>query len=447
MTARAFAESVCRTLREAGYQAYFVGGCVRDILLGREPADYDVSTDATPDRVQQIFPRSLAVGARFGVIVVTEDSGAGNSTQVEVATFRSDVGYSDGRHPDRVVYSKTADEDVLRRDFTINALVLDPETNNVIDLVGGRADLQAGIIRAIGKASDRFQEDKLRMVRAVRFAARFRYAIESATFSAITKLGHEIHQVSAERLRDELTKILTEGAARRGFELLDETRLLPELLLEIARMKGVEQPPQFHPEGDVWTHTLMMLEMLKPKCSSTLAWGVLLHDVGKPPTFTPPAGPNGRIRFDEHVEVGTRMAEEICRRLRFSNDDTAQIAALVANHLRFKDAPQMKPATLKRFVRLDRFEEHLELHRLDCTSSHGNLENYELVKRFLAETPPEIVRPPRLVTGTDLIALGLPPGPSFHAILEAVEEAQLNGKVTTKEAAIQLVRDSYLAPS
>ncbi|HXR18035.1 MAG TPA: CCA tRNA nucleotidyltransferase [Terriglobales bacterium] len=447
MTARAFAESVCRTLREAGYQAYFVGGCVRDILLGREPADYDVSTDATPDRVQQIFPRSLAVGARFGVIVVTEDSGAGNSTQVEVATFRSDVGYSDGRHPDRVVYSKTADEDVLRRDFTINALLLDPETNNVIDLVGGRADLQAGIIRAIGKASDRFQEDKLRMVRAVRFAARFRYAIESATFSAITKLGHEIHQVSAERLRDELTKILTEGAARRGFELLDETRLLPELLLEIARMKGVEQPPQFHPEGDVWTHTLMMLEMLKPKCSSTLAWGVLLHDVGKPPTFTPPAGPNGRIRFDEHVEVGTRMAEEICRRLRFSNDDTAQIAALVANHLRFKDAPQMKPATLKRFVRLDRFEEHLELHRLDCTSSHGNLENYELVKRFLAETPPEIVRPPRLVTGTDLIALGLPPGPSFHAILEAVEEAQLNGKVTTKEAAIQLVRDSYLAPS
>jgi poly(A) polymerase len=447
MTARAFAESVCRTLRDAGYQAYFVGGCVRDILLGREPADYDVSTDATPDRVQQIFPRSLAVGARFGVIVVTEDSGAGNSTQVEVATFRSDVGYSDGRHPDRVVYSKTADQDVLRRDFTINALLLDPETNDVIDLVGGRADLQAGIIRAIGKASDRFQEDKLRMVRAVRFAARFRYAIEAATFSAITQLAHEIHQVSAERLRDELTKILTEGAARRGFELLDETRLLPELLPEIARMKGVEQPPQFHPEGDVWTHTLMMLEMLKPKCSSTLAWGVLLHDVGKPPTFTPPAGPNGRIRFDEHVEVGTRMAEEICRRLRFSNDDTAQIAALVANHLRFKDAPQMKPATLKRFVRLDRFEEHLELHRLDCTSSHGHLENYELVKRFLAETPPEIVRPPRLVTGSDLIALGLPPGPAFHAILEAVEEAQLNGKVTTKEAAIQLVRDSYLAAS
>ena len=447
MTARAFAESVCRTLRDAGYQAYFVGGCVRDILLGREPADYDVSTDATPDRVQQIFPRSLAVGARFGVIVVTEDSGAGNSTQVEVATFRSDVGYSDGRHPDRVVYSKTADQDVLRRDFTINALLLDPETNDVIDLVGGRADLQAGIIRAIGKASDRFQEDKLRMVRAVRFAARFRYAIEAATFSAITQLAHEIHQVSAERLRDELTKILTEGAARRGFELLDETRLLPELLPEIARMKGVEQPPQFHPEGDVWTHTLMMLEMLKPKCSSTLAWGVLLHDVDKPPTFTPPAGPNGRIRFDEHVEVGTRMAEEICRRLRFSNDDTAQIAALVANHLRFKDAPQMKPATLKRFVRLDRFEEHLELHRLDCTSSHGHLENYELVKRFLAETPPEIVRPPRLVTGSDLIALGLPPGPAFHAILEAVEEAQLNGKVTTKEAAIQLVRDSYLAGS
>jgi len=442
MDARALAERICRTLRDAGHEAYLVGGCVRDILLGREPADYDVATDATPERVQQLFPRSLAVGAQFGVIVVTEDSGARETLQVEVATFRSDVGYSDGRHPDRVVYASSPEEDVKRRDFTINALLLDPETNEVLDFVGGRDDLRAGIIRAIGRAEDRFREDKLRMVRAVRFAARFRYAIHSATFSAITKLAPEVHQVSAERLRDELTKLLTEGAARRAFELLDETRLLAELLPEIARMKGVEQPPQFHPEGDVWTHTLLMLEGLPKPCSSTLAWGVLLHDVGKPPTFTPPSGPGGRIRFDEHVEVGTRMADEICRRFRFSNDDTAQIAALVANHLRFKDAPQMKPSTLKRFVRLDRFEEHLELHRLDCMSSHRNLDNYEFVRRFLAETPPEQVRPPRLLTGDDLIALGLRPGPSFRTILEAVEEAQLNGRLSTREQALELARQS-----
>ena len=443
MNARPFAEHVCRILRQAGHQAYFVGGCVRDILLGREPVDYDVATDATPDRVQQLFPHSLAVGAKFGVIVVTEDSGAESSIQVEVATFRSDVGYSDGRHPDNVVYAVTPQEDVKRRDFTINAMLLDPETNEILDFVGGRDDLRAGIIRAIGRPADRFREDKLRMVRAVRFAARFRYAIEAATFNAIVQSAPAIHEVSPERLRDELTKILTEGAARRGFELLDETRLLPELLPEIARMKGVEQPPQFHPEGDVWTHTLIMLDGLAAGCSPTLAWGVLLHDVGKPPTFTPPSGPNGRIRFDEHVEVGTRMAEEICRRLRFSNDDTEQIAALVANHLRFKDVPQMKPSTIKRFVRLSRFEEHMELHRLDCSSSHGHLDNYEFVRRFLAETPPEQVHPPRLLTGDDLISLGYRPGPPFHAILKAVEEAQLNGKVTTREAAIRLVEDSF----
>ena len=443
MNARAFAESICRTLRAAGHHAYLVGGCVRDILLEREPADYDVATDATPDRVQQLFPHSLAVGAKFGVIVVTKDSESGAAAQVEVATFRSDVSYSDGRHPDQVVYSASPQEDAKRRDFTINALFLDPETQEILDFVGGRDDLRAGIVRAIGRPEDRFREDKLRMVRAVRFAARFRYAIESATFTAIVKSAPDILEVSAERLRDELTKILTEGAARRGFELLDETRLLPELLPEIAQMKGVEQPPQFHPEGDVWTHTLIMIDGLHAGCSPTLAWGVLLHDVGKPPTFTPPSGPNGRIRFDEHVEVGTRMAEEICRRFRFSNDDTAQIAALVANHLRFKDVPQMKTSTLKRFVRLDRFDEHLELHRLDCSSSHGHLDNYDFVRRFVADTPAEQVRPPRLLTGDDLISLGYKPGPPFHAILEAVEEAQLNGKVSTREEALRLVQEAF----
>lgn len=425
---------------------------MRDILLKREPADYDVATDATPDEVLQIFPRSLAVGAKFGVIIVTNDSIETDSAsegaedppalrvQVEVATFRSDIGYSDGRHPDRVEYTRTPEEDVQRRDFTINALLLDPETNEVLDFVGGRDDFRAGIIRAIGNPEDRFREDKLRMARAVRFAARFRYAIEAKTFRAIQKLAPDINQVSAERLRDELTKILTEGAARRGFELLDESGLLAELLPEISAMKGVEQPPQFHPEGDVWTHTLMMLEMLKPGCSPTLAWGVLLHDVGKPSTFTPPTGPDGRIRFDRHVDVGTRMAEEICRRLRFSNEDTEQIAALVANHLKFKDVPQMKPATLKRFVRLSRFHEHLELHRLDCLSSHRNLENYEFVRRFIAETPAEEMRPLRLVTGEDLIALGLQPGPLFKEILGIVEDAQLNGSIHSKEEALELVR-------
>jgi poly(A) polymerase len=442
MNARQLAEDICRTLRASGHQAYLVGGCVRDILLGREPADYDVATDATPDRVQALFPKSLAVGAQFGVVIVAEAA-----VQVEVATFRSDVGYSDGRHPDQVVFAKSARQDVQRRDFTINALLLDPETNEVLDFVGGRDDLRVGIIRAIGRPGERFEEDKLRMIRAVRFAARFRYAIEAATFTAIMRLAAGISQVSAERIRDELTKILTEGAARRGFELLDETHLLPEILPEIARMKGVEQPPQFHPEGDVWTHTMMMIEQMPPGCSPTLAWGVLLHDVGKPPTFTPPSGPDGRIRFDQHVEVGRSMAEAICRRLRFSNDDTEQIAALVANHLRFKDVHQMRLSTLKRFVRLDRFDEHLELHRLDCLSSHRNFEAYDFARRFLAETPPEHVRPPRLLTGDDLLKMGFSPGPPFKEILDAVEEAQLNGKIHTYEEAVQFVGESFSPPS
>ena len=297
-----------------------MGGCVRDLELGREPADYDVCTDARPERVQELFPRSLAVGARFGVILVVEDG-----VQVEVATFRSDIGYSDGRHPDHVVYADTPQEDVRRRDFTINGLLMDPATGEVLDFVGGRADLRAGIVRAIGDPRLRFTEDKLRMMRAVRFAARFGFRIEPETMAAAQSLAAQITQVSPERIRDELTKLLTEGAARRGFELLDETGLLAVVLPDIAKMKGVEQPPQFHPEGDVWIHTRMLLENLQPHCSPTLAWGVLLHDVGKPPTFAPANGPGTRIRFDGHVEVGARMAEHICRALRFSNDDTEQI--------------------------------------------------------------------------------------------------------------------------
>lgn len=438
MEARRLADRICDALRNNGHQAYLVGGCVRDLVLGREPADYDVTTDARPERVAELFPGAIGVGAQFGVMIVP-DGGA----QVEVATFRSDVGYSDGRHPDRVEFSATPQEDVLRRDFTINGLLMDPRTAEVLDFVRGQEDLRAGVIRAIGAPEQRLAEDKLRMARAVRFAARFGYRIDAATFAAIRKLAPQIAQVSAERLRDELTRMLTEGAARRAFELLDEAGLLDTLLPEVACMKGVEQPPQFHPEGDVWIHTRLMLEMLAAGCSPTLAWGVLLHDVGKPPTFAPPDGPEGRIRFDGHVEVGARMAVEICRRLRFSNDDTEQIESLVANHLRFKDVPQMRASKLKRFVRLPRFEEHMELHRLDCLSSHRNLENYEFVRRFLAETPPEEVRPPRLITGEDLIQLGYRPGPAFKEMLKAVEDAQLDGRLGSREQAMEMVKSAY----
>jgi poly(A) polymerase len=443
MTPRELAEQICRTLRQSGYQAYFVGGCVRDLLLGREPADYDVATDARPDQVEQLFPGSITVGARFGVILVTETARGG--AQVEVATFRSDIGYSDGRHPDRVEYAKKAEEDVRRRDFTINGLMLDPQTGVVHDFVRGREDLQAGIVRAIGAPEQRFREDKLRMVRAVRFAARFGYTIEPGTLAAIRALAPQVLEVSAERLRDELTKLLSEGAARRAFELLDETGLLRVLLPEVERMKGVAQPPQFHPEGDVWIHTRMMLEGLKPKASATLAWGVLLHDVGKPPTFRSAEQTGDRIRFDGHDEIGARMAAEICRRSRFSGDDTAQIETLVANHMRFKDVRAMRPATLKRFVRLPRFEEHLELHRLDCLASHRNLDSYEFVRRFLLETPAEQVRPPRLITGDDLRQMGFQPGPVFKQILDDVEEAQLDGRLREREEAMDFVRSTYQA--
>ncbi len=432
---RQLAEQVCAKLRESGHEAYFVGGCVRDLLLNRTPADYDVTTDATPDRVQQLFPQTVAVGAQFGVILVVTDE-----AQVEVATYRRDVGYTDGRHPDRVEFSRQAEHDVLRRDFTINGLLLDPRNGRVLDFVMGQEDLRTGVIRAIGDARQRFREDKLRMARAVRFAARFAYRIEEQTHVAIREFAPQIHQVSGERLRDELTKMLTEGAARRAFELLDETGLLEQVLPEIARMKGVEQPPQFHPEGDVWIHTRLMMEGLQKDCSPTLAWGVLLHDVGKPPTFAPPAGPEGRIRFDGHVEVGVRMAEEICRRLRFSTDEIEQICALVAQHMRFKDVPQMRASTLKRFVRLPDFGEHLELHRLDCLSSHRNLDNYEAVQKFLAETPAVQVRPPRLVTGDDLISLGLQPSPRMKEVLLALEDAQLEGRISTREEALNLAR-------
>lgn len=442
MYAREHAKRICARLGEAGYQALFNGGCVRDIILGREPADYDVCTDARPERVLHIFPGSLTVGAKFGVVIVVEDG-----IQTEVATFRSDIGSADGRHPERVEFSTSPEEDVRRRDFTINGLLMDPRSGEILDFVGGQADIQARIVRAIGEPELRFEEDKLRMLRALRFAARFGYSIEPRTFAAMRKLASQIHQVSQERIRDELSKMLMEGAARRAFELLDESGLLREVLPEVARMKGVQQPLQFHPEGDVWTHTLLMLEKLPVGVPRTLAWGVLLHDVGKPPTFRPPSGPNDRIRFDEHVSVGVRIAEDICRRLRFSNEDTEQIASLVANHMRFKDVPNMKGSTRKRFARLPHFEQHLELHRLDCLSSHGSLSSYDFVQRFLAETPPEAVRPSRLLSGDDLKDMGFRPGPAFKEILAAVEDAQLEGTIGTRDEALDFVRSHFAGKS
>ena len=438
---------VVRELRRHGFQSYLAGGCVRDMLLGSEPTDYDVTTDATPNEVMRIFPETYAVGAQFGVVLVAvpkdgrESEPAAPPHPIEVATFRSDGIYSDGRHPDQVQYSKSPEEDVQRRDFTINGLLMDPLDNDrVLDFVGGRADLSAGIIRAIGDPERRFQEDKLRMLRAVRFSRRFGYTIDPPTFAAIQKLAPMIHQVSRERVRDELTKMLTEGHARQAFELLDQSGLLKEVLPEIRRMHGVEQPAQFHPEGDVWVHTMMLLEQLPANCSRTLAWGALLHDVGKPPTFR--VAPD-RIRFDGHVEVGVRMAHEICRRLNFSNDDTEEIEALVANHMRFKDVERMKPATLKRFLRMPQFDQHMELHRIDCLASHGDLGLYEYAAEKLRTIPPEEIRPQPLITGDDLINLGYAPGPRFKEILAAVEDAQLEGKIHSREEAVEFVSRDF----
>jgi poly(A) polymerase len=422
---------------------------VRDLMLGRHPADYDVATSATPHEVMNIFPETYAVGAQFGVVLVPvkvlgEAEGRG---RIEVATFRSDGAYLDGRHPDSVRYTTSPRHDVERRDFTINGLLLDPISatpntphGEVLDYVEGLADLNRGIVRTIGKPEQRFAEDKLRMLRAARFAARFGYAIEAPTADAIRKLAAQIHQVSCERIRDELTKMLTEGHARRAFELLDETGLLREALPEIARMKGVEQSPEYHPEGDVFVHTLLLLDGLPSGCPLTLAWGALLHDVGKPATFR--RAPD-RIRFDGHVEIGARIAEDLLARLRFSNRDREQILALVENHMRFADVRKMKDSTFKRFVRLEDFEEHLALHRLDCLASHGKLDLLDYTRERLAAIPAGEVRPAPLINGHDLIAAGYRPGPRFAEILAAVEDAQLEGTIANRDEAMGFAESNF----
>jgi poly(A) polymerase len=451
-----FAISIVQTLRQRGFQAYLVGGCVRDLVLGREPKDYDVATDALPGQVMSIFPQTYAVGAQFGVVLVpapeenaTKDAAPGHSSKsrtIEVATFRSDIGYSDGRHPDGVQFSRDPRQDVARRDFTINGMLLDPLSGpapgKVLDYVGGRADLKAKVVRTIGEPEHRFGEDKLRMLRAVRFAARFEYSIDPATFAAMKKLANQLDVVSRERVRDELTRMLTEGHGRRAFLLLDESGLLQYVLPEISAMKGVEQPPEFHPEGDVFVHTLLLLENLPQPCPMTLAWAALLHDVGKPPTFR--RAPD-RIRFDDHVQVGVKMAEEICRRLRFSSDETQQILALVDNHMRFGHVHRMKQSTLKRFLRMPSFDEHLALHRADALASHGDLSTYEFLQEKRSEIPEEAMKPAPLVTGDDLIAAGHIPGPRFREILSAVEDAQLEGRVSSREEALTFVHREFPA--
>ncbi|WP_263381867.1 CCA tRNA nucleotidyltransferase [Granulicella arctica] len=444
--------NIARTLRNAGHQAFFAGGCVRDLLLGLTPKDFDVATSALPRQVQALFPRTFSVGAHFGVVIVCTDE----DQSTEVATFRHDGAYTDGRRPDAVRFSTDPREDVLRRDFTINGMLLDPVAYDehhdaaaaTLDFVHGREDLAAKMVRAIGKPILRFTEDKLRMLRAIRFAARLGFDIDPATMAAIQQQASAITQVSNERIRDELTKMLTEGHARRAMELLDQSGLLAEVLPEAVKMHGVQQPPEYHPEGDVWVHTMLLLEQLPPNPTATLAWGALLHDIGKPATYRAPdpGKSNDRIRFNGHVEVGVRIAEAVLARLRFSNEETAQIVALVQNHMRFGDILQMKQSTLKRFLRLPKFDEHLALHWLDCSSCHGNLKLYDFAKQQYEAEPEEHTRPAWFITGRNLIAAGYRPGPQFKPMLEAAEDAQLEGSIHTSEEALELIRTQFGSP-
>lgn len=426
------AVELVKTLKAAHEEAFLVGGCVRDLLMGRLPKDYDIATSAHPEKVAKLFPKTIPMGVQFGVLLVLK-----GDYPYEVATFRTDRGYRDGRHPVGVVFS-SAKEDALRRDFTINGLFLDPLKNRVIDYVGGERDLESKVIRAIGDPAQRFEEDKLRVLRAVRFAANLAFPIDPTTFQAIQKAAHQILQVSAERIRDELVKLFTGPHPGKGLALLEESGLLKVVLPEVDRMKGVLQPPEFHPEGDVFTHTQLVLDRLK-NSSTVLGFGALLHDVGKPPTFKVA----DRIRFDGHDRVGADMARAILRRLRFSNVETDGIVTLVRNHMKFKDVRQMRLSTLKRFVRAPTFPEELKLHRADCLASHGDLSNWRFLKRKLKALPPEKLKPKRLLDGHDLLKLGFPQGPTVGVILRSVEEKQLDGELSLKADALAWVKKSF----
>ena len=435
---------IVRTLRLAGHEAFFVGGCVRDLLRGEAPEDYDIVTSARPDVVQALFPRTYPVGVSFGVILVSEGDHAH-----EVATYRKEAEYEDGRHPSQVSFA-TAREDVYRRDFTVNGLLMDPETGEVVDYVGGVADIERRVIRTIGNPEERFAEDHLRMLRAVRFAANLGFLIDAETLGAIKRQLADIARVSAERVREELTRILTGPGPRQGMEWLQVTGLLSQLLPEVEALRGVSQPPQFHPEGDVWEHTLGMLALLPQErrhdmeADGRLAWAALLHDVGKPATLT--ESETG-VHFYGHVKKGAEIAAAIMRRLKFSKADLDVVLALIENHMRFMHVQEMRPNTVKKFLRMPDFDLHLALHRLDCLGSHGHLDNDVFCRGKLKELTTEDLRPPRLLTGHDLLALGFQPGPLFREILNALEDAQLNGEITTVQEAQQLVISRFLPGS
>lgn len=429
------ARAVAKRLRDHGHVAYFAGGCVRDMVRGLPAKDFDIATDAKPDAVQKIFPHTYAVGAHFGVVVVVE-----NEMNFEVATFRADGAYVDHRHPVDVRFS-SPEEDAKRRDFTINGMFFDPEKNEVIDFVGGRADLEAKLVRAIGKATERFDEDRLRMLRAVRFATVLDYKIDEQTWNALIENAGAITQISAERIRDELVKIFLSPNRTRGWDLLDQSGLMRVVLPELEAMKGCLQPPQFHPEGDVFQHTRLMIELLPEEVSVPLVFAVLLHDVAKPVTST--VDPTGRIRFNEHDRIGAEMTESIMERLRFSRAEIDAAVEMVRQHMVFKDVPNMRVAKLKRFMARPTFEEELELHRVDCAGSHRMMDNYEFLLRKREEFANEPIIPPPLVRGDDLIALGMKPGPQFGEILEAVETRQLEGGFQDREQALEWVKREY----
>lgn len=427
-----FAVSVVRTLTEKGFRALLAGGCVRDKLRGATPKDYDVATSARPEQVMALFERNVPVGVAFGVVCVL--SPGDDPIQIEVATFRGDSSYSDGRHPDSVTFTGET-EDAKRRDFTINGLFYDPLKDEVLDYVGGQEDLKRKVIRCIGDPKQRFTEDRLRMLRAVRFATTLNFEIDGHTLGAIKDCAAGITAISAERIREELNAMLSGPNPRRAFELLKQTRLLKPILPEIDALEGVQQPPQFHPEGDVWVHTLMLLGQLE-NVPLTLALGVLFHDVGKPPTFVQA----DRIRFNEHEKVGADMTRSIMARLKYSNEEIERVVSLVAQHMVFKDADKMRPAKLKRFIRQPHFDEHLALHRADCMASHQDLSAYEFCSAKLKEAGAEELHPEPLITGADLIALGMKPGPEFKVILQQIEDLQLEGTLKDRGAALEYVK-------
>jgi poly(A) polymerase len=429
MPSLASARLIVERLRGRGYETYLAGGCVRDVLLGRTPADYDVATAATPEEVRTLFPRTVEVGAAFGVVRVVVDDG-----EYEVATFRTEGPYLDGRHPSSVRYA-SAREDARRRDFTINGLFYDPGTGDVLDFVGGRADLAARTIRTIGDPEARFAEDRLRMLRAVRQAADLGFVIAVDTLAAVRRLRAGLAEVSAERVRDELVRLVTGPDPARGLVLLRETGLLEIVLPEVASEIDVAQPVEFHPEGDVFTHTRLAMGALR-RPSVTLAMATLLHDIGKPRTFARA----DRIRFNRHDEVGAEMARRVMERLRFSRRETERVVHLVGQHMIFKDLPRMREARLRRLLADEQFPELLALHRADCLASHGDLSTYEWARRRLELEAREAPAPQRLVTGYDLLALGLPPGPRIGEILRAVEDARLEGRVRTREDALTVAR-------